>query len=98
MGVGILKNAGCGVKGHLGPRDVLVDDIDIPPRRTMTILVRNADGEHEFCDATIIELDHKLVCLINAPRDGVYATGDYIYYDWMPGCGFAILKSGRGQF
>ncbi len=86
------------MKGYIGPREVLVDDVPIPPITTISVLVPDATGNRELCTATMVNRDQRLVRLKTAPRDSHYAVGDYIQYGWMPDCDFPILKFGRGHF
>ena len=83
---------------RIGPREIEVDDKPIPPVRTISVFVPDADGNTVLCTATIIENRQKLARLDIAPQDGPYAVGDYVHYGWLPDSEFQVVKSGRGQF
>ena len=83
---------------RIGPREADGDDKPIPPVRTISVFVPDADGNTVLCSATIIDRSEKLARLDIAPQDGPHTVGDHIHYGWLPGNEFPTVKSGRGQF
>jgi len=86
------------MKSRIDPREVEVDDKSIPPVRTISVFVPDADRNRVLCSATILDSPEKLAGLDIAPQDGSHTVGDHIHYGWLPGSEFPVVKSGRGQF
>jgi len=98
LGVRILENESGSMMSRIGPREIHVDNEPVPPIRTISVIVLDADGIYVLCTATMINSGERLVRLNSAPQDGLYTVGDYVHYGWLPDCEFAVVKFGRGQF
>lgn len=58
------------MKSRIDPREVEVDDRPIPPVRTISVFVPDADGTPVFCSATITRRPENVARLDTAPQDG----------------------------